>query len=135
MSPLIQTEDVCFYLSVIGMSVISMSVIGMSVISMSVIGMSVISMSVIGMSVISMSVASMSVISMSVTGGYVWGVNTQLFFQDQGQTSTQIGEFMSWIPLVGGSIGAFFGGFISDRFVKKRGVVARMVVLVISQVR
>jgi len=66
-------------------------------------------------------------------GGYVWAVNTQLFFQNQHQTSQQIGSYMSWIPLVGGSLGAFFGGFISDRFVKSRGIVARMVVLVISQ--
>lgn len=64
----------------------------------------------------------------------MWAVNTQLFFQNQHQTSQQIGSYMSWIPLVGGSLGAFFGGFISDRFVKSRGIVARMVVLVISQV-
>lgn len=67
-------------------------------------------------------------------GGYVWGANTQLFFQNQQQTSKQIGSYMSWIPLVGGSLGAFFGGFISDRVVKKRGIPARMAVLVVSQV-
>ena len=71
----------------------------------------------------------------AVVGGYVWGVNTQLFFQSQHKTSEEIGAYMSWIPLVGGSLGAFFGGFISDRVVKKRGIAARMVVLVISQVR
>lgn len=64
----------------------------------------------------------------------MWAVNTQLFFQSQHQTSTQIGTYMSWIPLVGGSFGAFFGGFISDRIVKKRGIVARMLVLAVSQV-
>jgi len=35
---------------------------------------------------------------------------------------------------VGGSVGAFFGGFISDRVVKRRGIPARMAVLMISQV-
>jgi len=35
---------------------------------------------------------------------------------------------------VGGSVGAFFGGFISDRVVKRRGIPARMAVLMVSQV-
>ncbi|KAF6023363.1 hypothetical protein EB796_018320 [Bugula neritina] len=67
-------------------------------------------------------------------GGYTWAVNTQLFFESQHQTSEQIGSYMSWIPLVGGSVGAFFGGFISDRVVKRRGIPARMAVLMISQI-
>ena len=68
------------------------------------------------------------------TGGYTWAVNTETYFESQGQTDAQIGTYMSWIPLVGGSLGAFFGGFISDRVVKSRGISARMLVLVVSQV-
>ena len=72
--------------------------------------------------------------TLSLTGGYTWGVNTETFFESEKQTDAQIGTYMSWIPLVGGSLGAFFGGFISDRVVKKRGITARIVVIVISQV-
>ena len=42
---------------------------------------------------------------------------------------------MSWIPLVGGSLGVVLGGFISDRIIKNRGFYARVWVLVFSQVR
>ena len=67
-------------------------------------------------------------------GGYVWALNTELFFETvKEQTKTQISHWMSWIPLVGGSIGAFVGGIISDVFVKKRGPHTRVWVLVISQ--
>ncbi|XP_067928432.1 MFS-type efflux pump MSMEG_3705-like [Watersipora subatra] len=67
-------------------------------------------------------------------GGYVWAVNTELFFESEGHSGTEIGSYMSWIPLVGGSLGALFGGFISDRVVKGRGIVARMAVLAVSQI-
>eukprot|EP00118_Oscarella_pearsei_P019960 m.214851 g.214851 ORF g.214851 m.214851 type:complete len:553 (+) comp39821_c0_seq1:96-1754(+) len=68
-------------------------------------------------------------------GGYVWALNTELFFEDvKGQSKTQINHWMSWIPLVGGSIGAFVGGIISDVFVKKRGIHTRIWVLVLSQI-
>ena len=68
------------------------------------------------------------------SGGYVWALNTENFFEARGQTASQIKTFMSWIPLVGGSFGALFGGFISDRLVAKRGLYARIWVLIISQV-
>lgn len=67
-------------------------------------------------------------------GGYVWAYNTQPYFESIGQTSTEIGRYMSWIPLVAGSIGVVFGGFISDRIVKQRGLHARVLVLISSQV-
>ncbi|XP_065180631.1 MFS-type efflux pump MSMEG_3705-like [Sycon ciliatum] len=67
-------------------------------------------------------------------GGYVWALNTENFFESRGQTAQDVNKFMSWIPLVGGSLGALFGGFISDRLVVKRGLSARIWVLVISQV-
>lgn len=67
-------------------------------------------------------------------GGYVWAYNTQIFFQKFYSRST-INHFMSWIPLVGGSLGAVVGGVISDALVKNRGTSARIWVLVVSQVR
>ena len=37
--------------------------------------------------------------------GYVWAYNTQVYFDGLGQTPAQIGSWMSWVPIVGGSIG------------------------------
>ena len=68
-------------------------------------------------------------------GGYVWGYNTQLFFNNyRGFSPDEISSFMGWIPLVAGSLGAFVGGLISDVVVAKRGSYWRVWVLVISQV-
>lgn len=67
-------------------------------------------------------------------GGYVWGYNTQAFFQAEGYSDTTIASYMSVIPLVGGSLGAILGGIISDFLVKGRGATARIWVLMISQV-
>ncbi|KAK3775211.1 hypothetical protein RRG08_009998 [Elysia crispata] len=66
-------------------------------------------------------------------GGYVWAYNTQPYFDAAGVSKETTGSFMSWIPLVGGSLGVLFGGFISDRIVKRRGLYARIFVLVASQ--
>ena len=66
-------------------------------------------------------------------GGYVWAYNTEIFFQEFYSRGT-INKFMSWIPLVGGSLGAVVGGLISDLLVKNRGTTARIWVLVVSQV-
>lgn len=68
-------------------------------------------------------------------GGYVWAYNTELFFQAQDLSNAQINHFMSWIPLVGGSLGAIFGGLISDLLVKNRSTYVRIWVLIVSQVR
>lgn len=67
-------------------------------------------------------------------GGYVWAYNTELFFEASGYTADHIKSFMSWIPLVGGSIGAVVGGIISDVLVKGRGPYMRIWVLIVSQV-
>ncbi|XP_078605979.1 MFS-type efflux pump MSMEG_3705-like [Branchiostoma floridae x Branchiostoma japonicum] len=64
--------------------------------------------------------------------GYIWGNNTQLFF-DHYYKDSNVGLWMSWVPLVGGSCGVLFGGFISDRVVKRVGPQGRIWVLVISQ--
>ncbi|XP_037076088.1 protein spinster homolog 1-like isoform X2 [Pollicipes pollicipes] len=65
--------------------------------------------------------------------GYVWSYSTQNYFEGIGQTSTQIGSYMSWIPLVAGSIGVVFGGFISDRVVSRVGPHGRVWVIIASQ--
>ncbi|XP_064420414.1 D-galactonate transporter [Latimeria chalumnae] len=65
-------------------------------------------------------------------GGYVWGYNAQIYF-NQYYPEVDVGEWLSWIPLIGGSFGVLFGGFISDRVVKKSGLQARVWVLVLSQ--
>lgn len=64
----------------------------------------------------------------------MWAYNTQPYFQAIQQTPDQIATYMGWIPLVGGSLGVVAGGFISDRVVKRRGLYARVFVLVFSQV-
>ncbi|XP_014672430.1 PREDICTED: uncharacterized protein LOC106812934 [Priapulus caudatus] len=65
--------------------------------------------------------------------GYVWAYNTQPYFESVGQTPLEIAKYMSWLPLVAGSIGVVFGGCISDQVVKRRGLYTRVWVLVISQ--
>ena len=68
-------------------------------------------------------------------GGYVWAYNTELFYEKEKDLSkAQIAAFMSWIPLVGGSLGAFLGGVVSDLIIKGRGPYHRIWVLIISQV-
>ena len=66
-------------------------------------------------------------------GGYVWAYNTQPYF-NQYYPDVNLGYWMSWIPLVSGSMGVLLGGVISDRVIT-RGLYARVWVLVFSQVR
>ncbi|XP_078406376.1 MFS-type efflux pump MSMEG_3705-like isoform X1 [Cetorhinus maximus] len=66
-------------------------------------------------------------------GGYVWAYNTQLYFNLY-HSGVDVGRWLSWIPLVGGCLGALSGGFISDHLVKRSGLYARVWVLVFSQV-
>jgi len=40
--------------------------------------------------------------------GYVWAYNVQLYFENIGQTKTEIASWLSWIPMVGGSIGKLY---------------------------
>ena len=70
-------------------------------------------------------------------GGYVWAYNTEIFFHNYRKFSRDdITYFMSWIPLVCGSIGAFVGGVVSDLVLKfsHKGPYVRIWVLFISQV-
>ncbi|XP_038637557.1 putative glycerol-3-phosphate transporter 5 isoform X1 [Scyliorhinus canicula] len=66
-------------------------------------------------------------------GGYVWAYNAQLYFNLY-HSDADVGRWLSWIPLVGGCIGALSGGFVSDQLVKRSGMYARAWVLVFSQV-
>ena len=66
--------------------------------------------------------------------GYVWAFNTENFFENvHDQSKVEIAAYMGWIPLVGGSLGVVFGGFVADWVLKERGPVARIWVLVVSQ--
>ena len=51
------------------------------------------------------------------------------------QTKEDIGAYMSWIPLVGGSLSVVVGGLIADYVVRKYGPLARLFVIVVSLVR
>ena len=65
--------------------------------------------------------------------GYVWAYSTQPYF-DKYFPDVKLKKWMSWIPLVGGSLGVVIGGSLSDRVIKYRGLYARVWVLVFSQV-
>ena len=64
--------------------------------------------------------------------GYVWSYNTETYFMSIGQTPTEIGTYMSWIPMVSGSVGVLAGGFVSDRVVSRVGPHGRVWVIIIS---
>ena len=67
--------------------------------------------------------------------GYVWAYNAATFFENvDDQSGDQQAVYMQWIPLIGGCFGALFGGFISDRFVKKSEPWKRLLILVASNV-
>lgn len=67
-------------------------------------------------------------------GGLVWAYNVKAYFEQYYCGRVNVGEYLSWVPLVGGSLGAVVGGYVSDRLAKSRGVTARLWVLVVSQV-
>ena len=68
-------------------------------------------------------------------GGYVWGYNAQLFYANEKDlTNDQITEYMSWVPAVGGIIGAFLGGLAADLLAKCGRPHYRLWVLALSQV-
>jgi len=65
-------------------------------------------------------------------GGYVWAYNANAYFEHENIDPDTIATYMLWIPLVGGSLGASFGGLIADKVLKDRGSSARVWVLVFS---
>ncbi len=66
-------------------------------------------------------------------GGLVWAYNAKPYFTQYYCSESSVGVYLSWVPLVGGTIGAVLGGLLSDRLVRSKGQVARLWVLVISQ--
>ena len=69
-----------------------------------------------------------------MTGGVVWAYNVQSFYDQYYCGEVNVGAYLSWIPLLGGIIGATGGGYVADRLAKKYGQMGRLVVLVTSQV-
>lgn len=66
--------------------------------------------------------------------GYVISYNTQQYFTDLHQTKDQIGDYMSWIPIVGGILSVTVGGLLSDVIVKRLGLYSRVIVIFVSLV-
>ena len=64
----------------------------------------------------------------------MWAYNVRSFYDHYYCGEVTIGAYLSWIPLLGGIIGAVAGGYIADRLAKRYGQVGRLVVLVTSQV-
>ena len=69
-----------------------------------------------------------------MAAGYVWAYNTQIYFEDIGTSRDTIARYMSIIPLASGCVGVALGGFIADRVVRRIGPLARIAVLIASQV-
>lgn len=66
-------------------------------------------------------------------GGLVWSYNVKAYFTHYYCGSVNVGSYLSWVPLVGGTVGALLGGWVSDKVARTRGVAARLWVLIISQ--
>lgn len=66
-------------------------------------------------------------------GGLVWAYNVKSYFAQYYCSAASVGVYLSWVPLVGGTLGALCGGLVSDKLVQRRGQVARLWVLIISQ--
>ena len=64
----------------------------------------------------------------------MWAYNTKAYFRVYYCNTTGVGTYLSWIPLLGGSIGAVLGGIVSDWLIRKRIQTARLWVLIGSQV-
>ena len=65
---------------------------------------------------------------------YVWLYNCDVYYESLGQRAEEIGTYMSWSPVLGGSLGLVLGGYISDSITEKYGTNARLLVVIISQV-
>jgi MFS family permease len=60
--------------------------------------------------------------------GIVWAYNVNSFFQNQHNLShEQIAAYLSWIPLVAGSLGSALGGILADRIFTRHGNFGRCV--------
>ncbi|KAH9496637.1 hypothetical protein Btru_009903 [Bulinus truncatus] len=66
--------------------------------------------------------------------GYSLAYYAQLYFEASHISKVVIASYMSWIPLVFGSLGVLGGGCISDKVVKKKKIHARVAVIIASQI-
>lgn len=64
----------------------------------------------------------------------VWSYNVKSYFRQYYCSSVNVGIYLSWVPLVGGTLGAVLGGLVSDRLVRSKGQSARLWVLIGSQI-
>ncbi|CAG7823077.1 unnamed protein product [Allacma fusca] len=67
------------------------------------------------------------------SAGLCWGYNSALYFQKYYPDYSSAGWWLMGISIGGGTVGAAFGGFFSDRLVKSLGISSRAVVLASSQ--
>ncbi|XP_003387988.1 PREDICTED: uncharacterized protein LOC100638137 isoform X1 [Amphimedon queenslandica] len=63
-------------------------------------------------------------------GGLVWAYNAKAYFRKLHCDTTGVGTYLSWVPVVGGTVGVFAGGMISDGLVRRLGTRSRLIVLV-----
>ena len=66
--------------------------------------------------------------------GLVWAYNVKAYFGQMYCERVDVGQYLSWVPLVGGTLGSLLGGVISDRLARHSGYKGRMWVLIVSQV-
>ena len=66
--------------------------------------------------------------------GLVWAYNVKPFFAQLYCGGVNVGIYLSWVPIVGGTLGTLFGGLVSDRLARASGYKGRMWVLILSQV-
>jgi len=64
--------------------------------------------------------------------GYVFGYYAETFYENQGRSKDEIGMYMSWTPLIGGSLSVLLGGYVADKVVKKFGLIGRIGIIIIS---
>ena len=69
-----------------------------------------------------------------MVGGVVWAYNVRTFYDQYYCGEVNVGAYLSWIPLLGGIVGAIVGGYVADRLSNRYGQLGRLVVLVTSQV-
>ena len=65
----------------------------------------------------------------------MWAYNVKTYFNQLYCEQVDVGVYLTWVPLVGGTLGALFGGLVSDRLARFSGHRGRMWVLILSQVR
>lgn len=67
--------------------------------------------------------------------GIVWAYNVKTYFSQLYCEQVDVGVYLTWVPLVGGTLGALCGGLVSDRLARSSGHRGRMWVLILSQVK